>query len=226
MANFQQPTLLTSLYFKSNRPLPRSSHYHLTHQSSTVPAFPNSTRHTSLPPTHTSPPHTRRRCTTGKESYRGRPADIWACGITLCMLLSGKLPFEAEHMPALFEKIQKEDPKLPREAAKPELIHLLHKLLRKMNLSYAYPVLLYSAQSPDARPTVTALRHDEWVTKRHTHPMSEPLNVTIDLSDDDIKRCAAGRLREFEIGLAFKEMREALDRSWGEIEGLGSISLS
>lgn len=64
-----------------------------------------------------------------------------------------------------------------------------------MNLSYAYPVLLVSAQSPDARPTVTALRHDEWVTKRHTHPMSEPMNVTIDLSDDDIKRCAAGRLR-------------------------------
>ena len=31
--------------------------------------------------------------------YAGRAADIWAAGVTLCMLAGGKLPFEADNMP-------------------------------------------------------------------------------------------------------------------------------
>ena len=37
-----------------------------------------------------------------KGEYRGRPADIWACGVTLCMLVGGRLPFDADNIPALF----------------------------------------------------------------------------------------------------------------------------
>ena len=41
-------------------------------------------------------------CTKG--DYRGRPADMWACGVTLCMLVGGSLPFEADNLPALFDR--------------------------------------------------------------------------------------------------------------------------
>ena len=35
-----------------------------------------------------------------KGAYHGRPADVWAAGVSLCMMVSGKLPFEADDLPS------------------------------------------------------------------------------------------------------------------------------
>eukprot|EP00966_Prymnesium_polylepis_P221268 5118500-Prymnesium_polylepis.1 len=68
------------------------------------------------------------RCHSG--AYHGRPADVWACGVTLCMLVSGRLPFEADNLPGVFAKIKEAPPELPTDVSEP-LQRLLSSLLEK-----------------------------------------------------------------------------------------------
>lgn len=41
----------------------------------------------------------------GDEDYSGMKVDVWALGVTMYLLLSGKIPFEAENLLSLFELI-------------------------------------------------------------------------------------------------------------------------
>ena len=43
--------------------------------------------------------------TTG-ESFQPVGVDIWACGVTLFMFLTGTVPFKAPNLPLLYEAIQ------------------------------------------------------------------------------------------------------------------------
>lgn len=45
--------------------------------------------------------------------YHGRPADIWACGVTLFACLFGVMPFNSEDPSTLREQIMNDDIKLP-----------------------------------------------------------------------------------------------------------------
>eukprot|EP00966_Prymnesium_polylepis_P158361 3660437-Prymnesium_polylepis.1 len=125
-----------------------------------------------------------------KGAYHGRPADVWAAGVSLCMMVSGKLPFEADDLPssefmlphahkqckhtrrpqrshrrpspalvmvhtcvslalwycAVFQMIKISDPVIPDDITD-ECAELLRKLLIK---------------DPSRRPTVAALRTDDW----------------------------------------------------------------
>lgn len=37
--------------------------------------------------------------------YAGSEIDIWSCGVILYVMMSGRLPFDDEHIPTLFKKI-------------------------------------------------------------------------------------------------------------------------
>ena len=37
--------------------------------------------------------------------YKGKKNDIWACGVTLYFMIYKNYPFEASHIPELFNKI-------------------------------------------------------------------------------------------------------------------------
>uniref|UniRef100_K3X1B3 Protein kinase domain-containing protein n=1 Tax=Globisporangium ultimum (strain ATCC 200006 / CBS 805.95 / DAOM BR144) TaxID=431595 RepID=K3X1B3_GLOUD len=63
------------------------------------------------------------------ESFRGKPVDIWACGVTLYMFVYGHPPFEAKTMTELYGRIQNEEIQYPEQVGErvveKELIDLL-----------------------------------------------------------------------------------------------------
>ena len=103
---------------------------------------------------------------SGGVGYAGRPADVWACGISLYMWLYHRLPHEADSVVALMAEIASGSIRYPAEGdrdAPPsisaELRTLLHKLL---------------APRPRDRPRCRDLRSDAFITRGGLEPLPPP----------------------------------------------------
>lgn len=62
--------------------------------------------------------------------YDGMTADVWSCGVILFQLLTGDLPFNDENISVLYNKIERAEYRIPREAAVAEgAADLIRRLL-------------------------------------------------------------------------------------------------
>ena len=108
--------------------------------------------------------------------FHGRPADVWAAGVSLCMLVSGELPFTGDNMPEIWRKVQEEPPELDTVLPK-HCSPLLRDILGAM-----------LAKDPNQRPTAKQLRAHPWVTREGTEPLPEQPYLPLEITDDDIKQ--------------------------------------
>ncbi|KAL4443668.1 hypothetical protein ABPG75_011405 [Micractinium tetrahymenae] len=84
-------------------------------------------------------------------AYHGKPADMWALGVTLYVFLFGDLPFKGDSLEQLYEAIQRQEVQYP--AGTPisaDLRSVLDGLLSK---------------EPSKRPTSAQLLHHPWVAE-------------------------------------------------------------
>ncbi|KAG6335728.1 hypothetical protein ID866_3352 [Astraeus odoratus] len=76
-----------------------------------------------------SPHYAAPEVITGKE-YDGRSSDIWSCGVVLFVLLTGRLPFDEQTLPALLAKVKSARYDMPSRLD-PMARDLVSKMLQK-----------------------------------------------------------------------------------------------
>lgn len=112
---------------------------------------------------------------TGQHSYNGRAVDVWALGATLYALVFGRVPFVADNVPALYERIRTEPLSFPAGASVSDrLRQLIGRMLDKD-----------AAQ----RVTVPELKLDAWVTCDGAQPLPDEVTnccALVDVTEDDI----------------------------------------
>jgi len=84
---------------------------------------------------------------------RGEPVDIWALGITLYCFIFGRVPFMAENVLEIYERIRNEALIFPLKLTA-ELEDLLNKLLCK---------------DPEKRITINELKRHKWLKKTYIY---------------------------------------------------------
>ncbi|KAK8014192.1 hypothetical protein PG990_007488 [Apiospora arundinis] len=120
--------------------------------------------------------------------YAGPEVDVWSCGVILYVLLIGRLPFDDDHIPSLFAKIQRGVFTIPNWCPEDA-----QKLIRKMLVV-----------NPMHRATIEEIRQDPWFLRELpaylAPPVEEFLNTGVDpnkaIQPSDIAPHAPQRVQE------------------------------
>ena len=128
--------------------------------------------------------------------FHGRPADVWAAGVTLCMLVSGELPFSGDNIPEIWRKVQESPPELDTVLPKSCSVALRETLSAMLE------------KDPNKRPTVSQLRSYKWVTRSGAEPMPEQDHLPLQITDDDIKQAVQRFSDTFSILKAGKKWKK------------------
>uniref|UniRef100_W8BQ86 calcium/calmodulin-dependent protein kinase n=2 Tax=Ceratitis capitata TaxID=7213 RepID=W8BQ86_CERCA len=110
----------------------------------------------------------------GRHVYCGKAADIWSLGVTLYALVYGNIPFTANSIPILYEKI-KVDPIVFNEY--PLISEKLKDCISKM-----------LDKTPETRISLQQLKEHAWVTKDGSHllPNESENCELVKISEEDI----------------------------------------
>lgn len=107
--------------------------------------------------------------------FSGKAYDIWSLGVTLFCFVFGKLPFDGDNVPLVYQKIRNEDLLIPE---KPYVTVTLKDLIRKM-----------LNKNPEERITLQQIKEHQWVTNDGVSPLpSECENCQlVEVSDEEIR---------------------------------------
>ena len=98
-----------------------------------------------------------------------RPADIWAVGITLYLMIYGKLPFMASSLMEIYRRIVEEEVTFSLEPQAPTDEEALQSLIKHM-----------LDKDPQKRATLRDIMEHPWVTLNGTVPL-EPTEYKVRL---------------------------------------------
>ncbi|KAI0202025.1 protein kinase SNF1 [Astrocystis sublimbata] len=139
----------------------------------------------------------------GGKLYAGPEVDVWSCGVILYVLLVGRLPFDDDHIPSLFAKIQRGVFTIP-QWIKPQAADLIRKMLQT---------------NPVQRATIDDIRQDPWFMKdlpSYLAPQVEEfLNTGVDpnraIRPSDIAPNASSQVQE----KLYDEVTEKISKTMG-----------
>jgi len=123
--------------------------------------------------------------------YRGKPADIWACGVTLYYMFFGDCPFIAPTLYSIYDMIQTTRLTIP-DTVSEQLSDFLRALIER---------------DPQKRLTMAQIKTHPWVTDSGKDPFPEIARVDLHVSEADIHR--AVKLIDKAVMLAHLKVRLA-----------------
>jgi len=108
-------------------------------------------------------------CQSGK--FKPKPADIWAMGVTIYVLLFGCVPFYGPGVMGIYRAILNHPLKVP-ENTNPQLADFLQQILQK---------------DPNKRFTIEQCKEHPWITKNGQSPLEPVVNTQkIDVTHEEI----------------------------------------